>query len=152
VTPELKLEGVRFRLYRGDTLRASGTAARVSLRRDSTELTARNLSAVLPGAPGAPASERDVRIAAPAGQGVVRARTFAATGGVTVAQGRTIARTPTARYEPSPAGGLVRGDEPVVVEGDGHTIRGDGFVLDPAAGEIAIHGAVALDAAMAGSR
>ena len=57
MTPELELEGVRFRLYRGDTLRASGEAARVGLRRDSTELTASNLAAVLPGAPGASPAE-----------------------------------------------------------------------------------------------
>lgn len=149
MTPALKLDGVRFRLYRGDTLRASGEAARATLRRDSTELIARNLAAVLP---GAPAAGGDVRITAPAGQGVVRDRTFSASGGVTVAQGQAVARTSSARYEPSPDGGLVRGDEPVVVQGDGLALRGDGFELDPRVGEIVVRGAVKLDAELAGRR
>jgi hypothetical protein len=151
VTPELKLEGVQFRLYRGDTLRASGEASRASLRRDSTRLTASNLSALLPGAPEA-AAEGDVRITAPTGEGVIRDRKFSAAGGVTVSQGPTTARTPSARYEPVPAGGLVRGDEPVVVEGEGHVLHGDAFVLDVAAGEIVVQEHVRLDASMAGRR
>lgn len=152
MTPELELEGVRFRLYRGDTLRASGEAARVSLRRDSTELTASNLAAVLPGAPGASPTEGDVRIAAPEGRGILRARTFSASGGVTVARAGDVARTATARYEPSPDGGRVLGDDPVLVEGEDYRLTGPGFVLDPQAGEIAVRGGVRLDAALARTR
>lgn len=146
MTPELKLEGVRFRLYRGDTLRASGEAEQATLRRDSTELTARNLSAVLPD------GQAGVRITAPAGEGIVRARSFSASGGVVVARGGDVARTASARFEPSPGGGRVIGEEPVVVEGEGYRLTGPGFVLDPRAGEIAVRGGVKLDAAVAGVR
>lgn len=149
VTPELKLEGARFRLYRGDTLRASGTAARVSLRRDSSELTASNLAAVLHEAAD-PAA--DVRIAAPEGHGVLRDRRFSASGGVTVARGGDVARTASARYEPSPGGGQVVGDEPVALVGEDYRLAGPGFVLDPRAGVITVRGGVKLDAARAGSR
>ncbi len=45
VVPELKLEGVRFRVYRGDDLRAFGDAATVTFRRDSTDLTAHDVVA-----------------------------------------------------------------------------------------------------------
>src|SRR5512138_2355332 len=63
VGPELKLEGVQFRVYRGADLRALGDAATVSLRRDSSEVRATGIAVELP-RPGEP-----VRISAPAGQG-----------------------------------------------------------------------------------
>ncbi len=78
VVPELKLEGVRFRVYRGDELRAFGEAAAASFRRDSTPLTARDVVATLPRDPA------PVRITAPEASGIASRREFAATGGVTV--------------------------------------------------------------------
>src|SRR5512138_246002 len=70
VPPELKLDGVRFRVYRGDSLRAFGEAASATLRRDSTEIAARELVATLP------RDATPVRITAPLGTGVISTRTF----------------------------------------------------------------------------
>jgi len=147
VAPELKLEGVRFRVYRGEQLRASGEAATATLRRDSTRVTARELLAILPGE-GSP-----VRIDAALGEGTLTTRVFSANGGVIVSRRGDVGRTASARYEPLPGGaGLVRGDEPVVVEGEGYRLEGPRFTLDPESGEIAIQGGARLDAGLEGSR
>ncbi len=148
LVPELKLEGVHFRVYRDDDLRASGEAAVVTFRRDSTELTARDAVAVLPRSP------EPVRITAPAVSGVASARQFEATGGVTVSRGDDTASTERARYTPSPGGGagLVTGDRPVVVEGKAYRLEGTGFTLDPARGDIAVRGGARLVAGERGRR
>jgi lipopolysaccharide export system protein LptC len=146
VSPELKLEGVRFRVYRGSELRAFGEAAQVSLRRDSTDLRAADLEAVLP------RSAPPVRIAAPAGEGVLAARTFSLSGGVTAARGDDVARTERARYVPGPDGGRVVGDDPIVVEGPSYRLAGRGFTLTPADGAIAIGGGARLVAGAGAGR
>jgi lipopolysaccharide export system protein LptC len=146
VSPELKLDGVRFRVYRGSELRAFGTAERVSLRRDSTELRAAGVEAVLPGSTPA------VHVAAPAGQGVLAERTFSASGGVTVTRGDDVARTERARYVPGPGGGRVVGDDPIVVEGRSYRLAGTGFTLTPADGAIAIGGGARLVAGAGAGR
>lgn len=138
VVPELKLEGVRFRVHRGDTLRLRGEAGAVSLRRDSTELQAVALAATLPHPGG------DVRISAPAGRGTVSSRTYAASGGVTVSRGADVFRTARARWEPGVGGGLLVGDDPVVVEGNGYRLEGTGFRLDPSRSEIVLRGEARL--------
>src|SRR6266542_5531680 len=76
VPPELKLEGVRFRMYRGDALRTFGDAATVSLRRDSSDIRAQQLDATVP-RDGAP-----LRVAAPVGEGSLLSRVFEVSGGV----------------------------------------------------------------------
>ena len=147
LVPELKLEGVKFRVYRDDDLRAFGDAATVTFRRDSTDLAARDIVAILPRSP------EPVRIEAPVGAGVVSARDFSASGGVTVTRGGDVARTERARYAPAPGrGGLVTGDRPVVVEGKGYRLEGAGFTLDPARGERAIGGGTRLLAGVRGAR
>ncbi len=147
MVPELKLEGVRFRVYRGTEERALGEAGTVQLRRDSTELAARGLTVVLPRA------GTELRISAPAGEGVLASRRFFASGGVTIARGDDVARTDRARFEPDArGGGLVEGDGPVVVEGRGYRLTGVGFVLDPATGEIAVSGPARLLAGTGGAR
>jgi lipopolysaccharide export system protein LptC len=148
LAPELKLDGVRFRVYRDDALAAFGEAAAVSLRRDSTDLTARDVEATLPRGPA------PVRIVAPAAAGVASARTFEANGGITVSRGADVARTERARYAPAPGGGggLVTGDRPVVVEGEGYRLEGPGFTLDPVRGEIAMRGGARLVAGARGIR
>lgn len=138
VVPELKLEGVRFRVYRGDTLRAFGDAGTASLRRDSSDLAARELVATLPASPA------PVRITAPAGEGNLASRVFAASGGVVVSRGEDVARTERARFEPTPGAGTVVGDAPVVVEGPAYRLEGTGFTLDPARGDIAVRGGARL--------
>ncbi len=145
MVPELKLEGVRFRVYRGGDLRAFGDAGTVTLRRDSTEIAAQRIEVVLP-RPGA-----DVRVAAPAGGGVMSAHRFSASGGVTVSFGAGVARTESARFEPGGVGGLVRGDDPVAVEGRGYRLTGTGFDLDAATGEISVRGRARLVAGTGGA-
>ncbi len=147
MVPELKLEGVRFRVYRGTDERAFGEAGTVLLRRDSTELAARNLAVVLP------RGGTELRISAPAGEGVLSSRLFWASGGVSITRGDDVARTDQARYEPGArGGGLVRGDGPVVVEGRGYRLTGVGFVLDPSSGEMAVNGPAQLLAGTRGVR
>jgi lipopolysaccharide export system protein LptC len=148
VVPELKLEEVRFRVWRGAELRAYGQAKVASLRRDLGEVKARELEAVLPHGPV------PVRIAAPEGDGKLSTRVFTARGGVTIARGEDVARTPSARYEPAPGaeGGLVRGDEALVVTGRGYRLEGTGFILDPASGELDVRGATRLDAGLPEAR
>jgi hypothetical protein len=146
VAPELKLEGVHFRIYRGDTLRAFGEADTASLRRDSSELRAQRVEATLPRA-GTP-----VKLTAPAGEGSLATRRFQATGGVVVARGEDSARTERARYEPEPGDGLVRGDDPVVVSGREYQLTGTGFTLDPTLGTIVVGGGARLVAGLPGGR
>ncbi len=138
MVPELKLEGVRFRVHRGGDLRAFGEAAAASLRRDSSEVTARDLEAILPRSPA------PVRITAPEGAGVMSSRVFSAAGGVTVSRGEDVARTERARFVPGPDGGRVVGEDPVVVEGRAYRLGGTGFTLEPATAELSIHGEARL--------
>lgn len=134
VLPELKLQEVKFRVWRGTELRVDGEAAEVVLRRDSSELAARELEAVLPR--GEP-----VRITAPEGEGVLAERVFEAHGGVTVERGEEVARTDRARYSPLPDGGArVTGDRAIEVDGPRFRLEGTGFVLDPATGELDVQG------------
>jgi lipopolysaccharide export system protein LptC len=148
LVPELKLEGVKFRVYRDDDLRAFGDAAAVTFRRDSTDLTARDVVAILPRDP------EPVRIEAPVATGVVSSRDFTAAGGVTVTRGDDVARTERARYTPDPgrSGGFVTGDQPVVVEGKVYRLEGAGFTLDPARGELKLTGGARLVARERGAR
>ncbi|HSN92964.1 MAG TPA: hypothetical protein VLS93_17160 [Anaeromyxobacteraceae bacterium] len=146
--PELKLEGVRFRLYREDSLRLSGAAATVSYRRDTREVAATDLEAHLPGSDGSP-----VELLAAEGAGQLGDRTFAVQGGVRAVRGRDVARTERASFAPGGSGaGLVSGDRPVAVEGPGYRLTGTGFTLDPAAGALSIRGAARLDAGVAEDR
>ena len=148
VTPELRLDGIRFRIYRADTLTAFGVAETASLRRDSSELRARNVEATLPRAP------TPLRLTAPAGEGSLVTNVFRATGGVVVSRGEDAARTERARYEPDAGSdeGLVLGDDPVVVTGRGYRLTGTGFTLDPAAGDIVVRGRARLVTGLPGAR
>jgi lipopolysaccharide export system protein LptC len=148
VVPELKLEEVRFRVYRGETMRATGDAAIGTLRRDSTELTARRLSTVLYEAGSPPA-----HVTAAEGHGFLNSRRFQASGGVTMARGVDVARTPSARFEPTPGKpGTVRGDEPIVVQGPAYRLEGPRFTLDPSTGDIEIPGGARLVAGVPSAR
>jgi lipopolysaccharide export system protein LptC len=146
VPPELRLEGVRFRVYRGDTLRAFGEAETASLRRDSSELRASHVEAVLPRSAG------DVHVTAPTGEGALATREFQASGGVVVSRGSDAAHTDRARYEPGRDGqdDRVAGDDPVEVTGRGYRLTGRGFTLDPAEGDIVVRGGARLVAGLQG--
>lgn len=139
VAPELKLERVKFRVWRGADLRVTGEAATVSLRRDSSELRATDVAAVLPRDP------EPVHVTAPVGQGVLEEQRFQASGGVVLRRGDQRALTESARYDPAPGGGaIVRGDQPVVLLGPTYRMDGTGFTLDPATGEVDVHGPAKL--------
>lgn len=134
VVPELKLEEVRFRVWRGTELRVEGEARQASLRRESTELQATDIRAVLP------RGSEPVTVRTPRGQGVLASRIFTAQGGVTVERATDVARTPSARYEPVGQGSRITGEEALVVEGRGYRLQGTGFVFDPATGELDVRG------------
>jgi lipopolysaccharide export system protein LptC len=143
VAPELKLERVRFRVWRGDALRARGEARQVTIRKDTSQVWAEDIRAELP------AGTDPVVITAPAGQGLLKAGTFSAEGGVHVVHGAEQATTERARYVPGPAGaeGQILGDDPVVVERGSNRLSGVGFVFDPRRGLLEVGGPVSSQAA-----
>ena len=145
VAPELKLEGVRFRVYRGTPCAPSVTpkASRSGgIRRRSGRGTWTDVSRATGLGPDRP----------PGGRGfahVPRLRGVGRRGG---RRGDDAARTERARYEPGEGDGLVRGDDPVVVQGRGYRLDGAGFTLDPAQGNIAVRGGARLVAGLPGAR
>ena len=137
VSPELKLERVRFLVWRGEDLRAKGDARVVTIRRDTSHAGAVDLKAELMGQ-GEP-----VVITAPSAKGDLATQVFSAQGGVVVVHGLERAETERARYEPGPTGqGLISGDDPVVVERGSLTLEGVGFSFDPERGELELEGPV----------
>jgi lipopolysaccharide export system protein LptC len=146
VVPGLVMEGVQFRIDRGGVTRATGEAAKVTYRRDTTDLTADGLSLLL-----ADAAE-PVRVTAPSGQGTASERHFEVSGGLKAEHGTDVATTGSAAYDPRPGeargAGLVRGEEPVLLTGKGYRLTGTGFTLDPATGDIAISGGARMVAGL----
>ena len=135
--PEVGLEEVHFRAWRGAALAASGTADRAVYRRTSGEVEASGVRVTVP-RPGLP----DLAVSAPALTGDLGARTWAGGGGVVLTRGDAVARTPTARW--AEADGLVRGDEPVEVTGPAYRLAGPAFTADPRSGDVEIRGGVRL--------
>jgi hypothetical protein len=135
--PQVRLEGVQFRAWRGEALAASGTAREATYLRGSGEIDARDVEATLP-RPGAP----DLALRAPVLAGDLRARTWSASGGVTLRRGDATARTASARW--SAEDGLVRGDEPVEIAGPRWRLAGPGFTADPETGNVEMKGGVRL--------
>lgn len=131
VEPELKLERVRFRVWRGEALRARGEARRVTIRRDTSHAVASDLRAELP------ARDQPVLVTAPSAQGDLSSQVFSAEGGVVVTHAGERAVTERARYEPGPSGqGLVTGQDPVVVERGNLRLQGKGFTYEPQVGDL----------------
>lgn len=145
VVPELKLEKVQFRVWRGTDLRVEGEAREATLRRDTTWLDAHDLLAVLPRAAG------PIEIRAPHGSGPLSSRVFSADGGVTVVRGTDVARTPMAQYEPA-GEGRVSGAEELTVDGRGYRLQGTGFDFYPATGDLVLRGSPRLVAGLEGAR
>ena len=135
--PEIRLETVQFRAYRGAEVSASGVAAQAVYRRSSGEVEAGDARVTVP-AQGAP----DLTVAAPVLVGDLAARTWSARGGVVLVRGDATVRTASARY--AGKDGQVRGDEPVEVTGPGYRLVGPGFTADPATGDVEIRGGVRL--------
>ncbi|HSM91849.1 MAG TPA: hypothetical protein VLT47_03120 [Anaeromyxobacteraceae bacterium] len=138
---------MHFRLFRGDVLRADGTAAAVTYQRGSTAVSATDLLSRL--------HDRGdvVVLTAPRGDGVASARTFEVTGGLRAVRGTDTAATESARFDPGAGDeGEVIGDRPVELTGRGYRLRGNGFTLDPAVGQIALRGGTRLVAGLQGGR
>lgn len=142
--PALKLERVRFRVWRGDDLRVRGEAAEVTLRRDTGQLEASTVHAELP-SQGAP-----MTVSAPRAHGLVSTQEYVAEGGVVVTHGDERATTERARWQAGrEAQGPVTGDAPVVVERPGVRLDGTGFTFEPRTGDLEIHGPVRTTATRA---
>jgi lipopolysaccharide export system protein LptC len=137
VAPELKLERVRFRVWRGDVLRVRGEARKVTIRRDTSHADASDLQAELP------ARDQPVTITARSAEGDLSAQVFTGEGGVVVTHAGERAVTDRARYEPGPSGkGLVTGRDPVIVERGNTRADGVGFTFEPETGELQLGGPV----------
>lgn len=137
MVPALKLERVRFRVWRDDVLRVRGEAAEVTLRRDTGQLSGTELRAELP------SRDTAVILTAPRGQGLVSTQDYTADGGVVVTHDGERATTERARWQAGTAGqGFVTGDAPVTVERQGARLEGVGFTFDPKTGELQIGGPV----------
>jgi hypothetical protein len=135
VVPELTMDGVQFQVDRGGVVTATGQAARLTYRRDTTDLVASVLAIDLVTATG------PVQITAPAGEGRLGDRTFRASGGIRATRGTDVATTASASTRPGDDGrAWIEGSEPVQVEGPGYRLTGTGFDIDPATGELAIRG------------
>jgi hypothetical protein len=135
--PEVSLENVQFRAWRGPELAASGAADRAVYRRDDGTVVASTARVTVP-RPGTP----DLSVAAPELRGNLEGRTWSARGGVVLTRGDAIARTPSARWAESD--GIVRGDEPVELTGPGYRLSGPSFTADPRTGDVDIRGGVRL--------
>jgi len=137
LAPELKLERVHFRVWRGDALRVSGDAAQVVIRRDTSHAAASEVRAELT-AEGTP-----VVVTAPSVEGDLSTQEFTGTGGVVVTHAGERATTDRARYVPGPSGhGLVTGRDAVTVERGDLRLEGVGFTFDPLAGDLQLGGPV----------
>jgi hypothetical protein len=137
VEPALKLERVRFRVWRNDALRVQGEAREVTLLRDTGQLAATDLRAEMP-SQGEP-----VVLTAPRAHGLVSTQEYLAEGGVVVTHGSERAVTERARWQPVGGGqGIVRGDDPVQAERQGTRLSGVGFTFDPRSGALEIGGPV----------
>ncbi|MEI7704533.1 MAG: hypothetical protein WCK73_08020 [Deltaproteobacteria bacterium] len=137
--PEVSLEDVQARAWRGADLAASGTADRVVYRRDTGSVTATNAHVDIP-RPVPP----DLSLSAPTLAGDLRSRVWKGEGGVVLTRGDAVARTPSARFAESD--GMVRGDEPVEIVGPGYRMSGPAFTADPRTGDLRIRGGVRLRA------
>jgi lipopolysaccharide export system protein LptA len=138
VPPGIAFEGLRFRTYRGSRLLVSGQAERASLRRDNSDLEASGVEVRLPNEQRQP----ELLLQAPAAQGNLKARRFEISGGVVATRGTDVARTDRAVYDGSD--GLVHGDRPVAIRGDGYTFDGPRFTLNPSNGRVAVEGGARL--------
>jgi lipopolysaccharide export system protein LptC len=145
LAPELNLERVRFRVWRGSELRAFGEARQVTIRRDTTESSAADLRAEFP------SGKEPVTVAAPAGEGVLSASTFTLRGGVELTRGDAQALTDHASYAPVPGGGArIEGDAPVKVARPGFELEGVGFTYDLVSDVLDLGGPVVARYARAG--
>lgn len=138
VPPEVRFENVRFEMYRGQVLEASGAAARARMRRDTGEIRADLIHVDFPPAGGREASLLDALV----GTGSAADRWFQLEGDVRAVQATDRVDTERARFDGKDR--LVRGDAPVTLRGEGYVLQGPGFTLDPDARKVRVDGGAAL--------
>jgi len=135
VAPELTMDGVQFQIDRGGVLKATGEAARLTYRRDTTDMAATDLAIDLLTPTG------PVHVTAPTGSGRLAGKTFRVSGGLRATRGADEATTPSAITRAGPDGAIrIEGDEAIQLAGPGYRLTGTGFDIDPATGELAIRG------------
>ncbi len=132
LAPELRLEEVHFRVFRGAHLVARGSAARATYRRDTGDYTAEGVEAFLAG-DGQPS-----RLTAPRAAGNPETRDLSASGGVRLERGQEVASSDEARYDPGDR--LVHGDRPLLLRGREWVLEGPTWLLDPSAGAVRVRG------------
>lgn len=138
VPPEVRFEKLRFEVYRGPAVEAAGTAAVARMRRDTGDLGADGIAVQFP-----PASGREAaRLDAARGTGSATERWFQLEGGIALVQGSDRVETERARFDGKDR--LVRGDAPVTLRGEGYTLSGPGFTLDPDARTVRMDRGAAL--------
>ena len=141
VAPEVRFEDLRFEVYRGAALEATGTVREARMRRDTAALDARQIQVNFP-----PAADRPPAVlTAVSGVGNASERWFQLQDGVRGTQGDDVVETARARLDGNDR--LVRGDSEVTVRGPGYALHGPGFVLDPDARTVRVEGGARLRAA-----
>lgn len=124
--PEIVLEGVGFKFFRGSELRATGKANVATFRRDSGDVSAYRVKLNVRKAEGVQA----VTLDAVSASGNVHTQLADAAGGVHLADSSD-SRGTTERAHLDGKAGLVSGQDPVDVVGQGFRMHGEnGFVLD----------------------
>ncbi len=138
MAPEVRFEDLRFEVFRGASLDASGTLARARMRRDTSDVAAETIRVEFP-----PTADRAAALVTAArGEGNASSRWFQVEGGVRAVQGTEVVETERARFDGKDR--LVRGDAPVTVLGEGYVLQGPGFVLDPDDRTVRIDGGARL--------
>jgi len=138
VPPEVRFDKLRFEVYRGPAIEATGTAGVARMRRDTGELAAQRVQVQCPPAAG----REEAQLEAARGTGSATERWFQLEGGVVLVQGSDRVDTERARFDGTDR--LIRGDAPVTLRGDGYVLAGPGFTLDPDARTVRMAGGAAL--------
>lgn len=146
LAPELRLEDVHFRVFRGARLAARGSAARATYRRDSGDYTAEEVEAFLAGDRQGSWSRLTTRRAA----GNPGTRDLAAGGGVRFERDGEVALSDEARYDPRDR--QVHGDRPLVLRGQEWVLEGPTWLLDPSGGAVRVRGGARVVAGPRGAR
>ncbi len=134
LAPELRLEDVHFRVFRGAQLAARGTAVRATYRRDSGDYTAEGVETFLAG-DGQPGWSR---LTAPRAAGNPGTKDLAASGGVRFESGPEVALSDEARYDPRDR--WVHGDRPLVLRGRSWALEGPSWLLDASRRTVRVRG------------
>jgi len=137
--PEIQLEGVGVKYFRGNELRAVVRAQQATLRRGSGDLTAQSARLRFL----AQSDRPEIEVAAREAQGNLNSQQVVARGGVRIAEAGGAAGVTEAAALDAKAH-RVSGDQPVDLVGAGYRIRSQkGFVLDfSAPGALALEGPI----------